>query len=101
MFNQNSSSQCTSSEFEKSAISRFYSLVNFLPKGCKVFREPWGNSTILCLDFEDCPSSIEIVKEKTPLLIDAILELGLTESSIIFRIGNKLKGWRRISTKSS
>ncbi len=99
MFNQNSSSECTSAEFEKLAIDRFFSLVGFLPQECKVFREPWGNSTILCLDFEDCPTWIEVVKEKTPLLIDAIWELGLTESSIIFRIGNKLKGWRRISQR--
>ena len=48
----------TSADFEQAALARFRRLVSFLPQGSKVFREPWGRSTVLCLDFSNCPPFI-------------------------------------------
>jgi len=49
---------CNSADFEQAALAKFRSLVAFLPQDSKIFREPWGRSTVLCLDFANCPHSI-------------------------------------------
>jgi len=45
----------TSADLEKAAVNRFRSLVVGLPQQCIVFRDLWDRSTVLCLDFADCP----------------------------------------------
>jgi hypothetical protein len=87
-----SSFDCTSADFEKAALNRFRSLVIFLPQDCKVFREPWECSTILCLDFANCPDYLHPVKGQAHLLVNAAQELGLA-NAIIFRIGSRFMGW--------
>ncbi|MCU0535291.1 MAG: hypothetical protein MUD14_15495 [Hydrococcus sp. Prado102] len=91
MSHQYSSFDCTSEYFEKAALNRFRSLVAFLPQDCKIFREPWDCSTILCLDFANCPDKLDAVIEKAALLLSAAQELGLT-NAIVFRIANKFLG---------
>jgi hypothetical protein len=91
MSHQYSSFDCTSEYFEKAALSRFRSLVAFVPQECKIFREPWDCSTILCLDFAKCPDRLNSVIEKAALLISAAQELGLT-NAIVFRIAHKFVG---------
>jgi hypothetical protein len=92
MSHQYSSFDCTSANFEKAALTRFRSLVTFLPQDCQVFREPWDCSTILCLNFANCPREFDSVREQAHLLVNAAQKLGLT-NAIVFRIGNKFMGW--------
>jgi hypothetical protein len=92
MSHQYSSFDCTSANFEKAALTRFRSLVTFLPQDCQVFREPWDCSTILCLNFANCPSELDLVREQAHLLVNAAQKLGLA-NAIVFRIGNKFRGW--------
>lgn len=86
---------CTSANFEKVALQRFRSLATCLPEKIKVFREPWGRSTVLCLDFINCPHLYPVVQEQTHLLAIAVEQLGLA-NSVIFRIDKKIMGWTRI-----
>ena len=92
MLNQQSPQNCTSADFEKAAINRLRSLATYIPESCLVFREPWGCSTVLCLDFKHSPEFLEATREKTDLLGIAVQDLGLA-SSVIFRIGNKVISW--------
>lgn len=86
---------CTSANFEKVALSRFRALVQELPQTMKVFREPWGSSTVICLDCENCPQWYSDFQENSDLLVQAVDKLGLA-NSIIFRMGKKTLGWTRI-----
>jgi hypothetical protein len=86
---------CTSTNFEKIALQRFRSLASCLPEDIKIFREPWGRSTVLCLDFARCPNLFLTTQANINLLAEAIQELGLA-NSVIFRIGKKIMGWKRI-----
>lgn len=92
MAHQNSPINCTTAEFEKEAIARFRSLVTYIPQDCKIFREPWNRSTVLCLDFAACPDFLETIEARSNLLVIAARELGLANSAI-FRIGNSVRGW--------
>ncbi|MDJ0596577.1 MAG: hypothetical protein QNJ72_42520 [Pleurocapsa sp. MO_226.B13] len=87
----------TSADFEQVALSKFRSLVDFLPQDSKIFREPWGRSTVLCIDFANCPHLFSIDKEQARLLAEAIAKLGLA-SSVIFRIGSKIVGWKKMKS---
>lgn len=88
---------CTSTNFELLALARFRSLVKFLPQDAEVFREPWGRSTVLCIDFANCPHLFSVDQEQAKLLSNAIAQLGLT-TSVIFRIGNKIVGWKKLKS---
>ncbi|MCC0179435.1 hypothetical protein I4641_20955 [Waterburya agarophytonicola K14] len=85
----------TSANFEQVALSKFRSLVAFLPQDIKIFREPWGRSTVLCIDFANCPHLFSVDQEQARLLSNAIAQLGLA-SSVIFRIGSKIVGWKKM-----
>ncbi len=93
MFESSSSFNLTSHEFEQVALIRFRDLVQIIPPECKVFRETWDYSTVLCLDFKDCPYFLEVVKENSDLLLIQVKKLGLGKT-IIFRLGNQVKAWR-------
>ena len=85
----------TSMDLEKAVISRFQMLTgNFLGKS-RIFREPWGNSTVLCIDFESRPYIFPLTREQSHILRLAIEQLGLA-NSIIFRTNNKVLGWKKI-----
>ena len=88
---------CTSANFEQAAIARFRSLVAFLPQDSKIFREPWGRSTVLCINFENCPHLFSADREQIRLLSSASAQLGLA-NSIIFRIGSKIVGWKKMES---
>ncbi|MGF1480231.1 MAG: hypothetical protein ACFB4I_12185 [Cyanophyceae cyanobacterium] len=88
----NQSLKSTSTDFEKAAMNRFRSLTNCLPQACRVFREPWGCSTVLCLNFEACPHSIATTQKQIATLLAVAQQLGLG-SSVIFKIGQKVQGW--------
>lgn len=51
--------------------------MDILPSEWHIYRETWDSSTILCLDFEQCPYFLEIVKEKTDVLIDGVQNFSL------------------------
>ena len=86
---------CTSTNFEQAALSKFRFLASFLPKDSKIYREPWGRSTVLCIDFANCPHLSSLDQEQAHLLSQAIARLGLA-NSVIFRIGSKIVGWKNI-----
>ena len=86
---------CTSNNFEKVSLSRFRFLAKCLHQDIKVFREPWGRSTVICIDFMDCPHSFPLTPEQMGMLSEAIKELGLS-CSVIFRVGKKILGWKKI-----
>ena len=90
------SSNYNSSDFERAALAKFRSLVTFLPQDSKIFREPWGRSTVLCLDFGDCPHLFSVDREQARSLSQAISRLGLADS-MTFRIGSKIVGWTRVA----
>ncbi len=87
----------TSANFEQLALTRFRTLVTFLPQDVEVFREPWGRSTVLCIDFANCPHLFSVDQEQAKLLSNAIAQLGLT-TSVIFRIGSKIVGWKKLKS---
>ncbi|HAG81571.1 MAG TPA: hypothetical protein DD379_16605 [Cyanobacteria bacterium UBA11162] len=82
----------TSADLEKAALSRFRSLISFLPAECKLGREIWNRSTVLCINFEDCPSLVESVQEQSFLLLLVAHYLGLADS-VLFKTGKKVAGW--------
>ena len=86
---------CTSNNFEKVSLSRFRSLASGLPQDSQVFREPWGRSTVICIDFINCPHLFPLTSEQNQMLTEAIKELGLSHS-ILFRVGKKILGWKKI-----
>jgi hypothetical protein len=90
----------TSSDLEKIAIIRYRSLLTFLPPECKIFRELWGRSTVICLDFEQCPDQLEKTAEQSFLLSLTAHYLGLAES-IVFRVGNKVIKWMTMKPVNS
>ena len=86
---------CTSSNLEKEVIARFQMLTgNFLEKS-HIFRETWGNSTVLCIDFQSFPYLFPLTREQTHVLSLAMKQLGLA-NSVIFRSNNKVLGWKRL-----
>ena len=86
---------CTSAELEKEVIARFQMLTGNLFAKSRVFREPWGNSTVLCIDFESFPYLFPLTREQTHILRLAIKQLGLA-NSVIFRTNNKVLGWKKL-----
>jgi hypothetical protein len=93
MSNQPLPSDCTSADLEKVALNRFRTLVSFLPSECKIFREPWDCSTVLCLDFVKCPNLLDSSRQQAHWLIKASQELGLS-NAVIFKVGHKFMGWK-------
>lgn len=86
---------CTSAELEKEVIDRFQLLTgNFFGKS-DIFRESWGNSTVLCIKFETNPYIFPLTREQTHILRLAVKQLGLT-NSVIFRVQNKVLGWKKL-----
>ena len=88
-------SKYTSTNFERVALAKFRSLAGCLPQDSRIFREPWGSSTVLCVDFEPCPQFLPLARQQTELLSEANSQLGLA-NSIIFRVGSKIMGWKRM-----
>jgi hypothetical protein len=95
MSHQHSFYDCTSADFEKAALDRFRARASCLPTSCKIFREPWQASTVLCFDFAQCPSLLETTRQQAQRLAGTAQELGLAHA-MIFRIGNKFMGWKAI-----
>ncbi|WP_228061010.1 MULTISPECIES: hypothetical protein [unclassified Coleofasciculus] len=92
MADQYSPLNYTSADFEKAALNRFRSLVSFLPKDCKLSREIWNRTTVLCMDFGDCPDALESARVQTFLLLIIAHYLGLADA-LIFKSGKKVVGW--------
>ena len=86
---------CTSANFEKVSLAKFRSLIPYLPKNIRIFREPWGRFTVLCIDFQDCPQYFPLSPEENQNLIEIMNQLGLS-NSVIFRIDKKILGWKRV-----
>lgn len=86
---------CTSTNFEQVALGKLRYLVPFLPRDSRIFREPWGRSTVLCIDFANCPHLLPVDQEQSRLLSQAIAQLGLA-NSVTFRIGSKIVGWKKV-----
>lgn len=86
---------CTSANFEQVALGKLRFLAPFIPQDSKIFREPWGRSTVLCIDFANCPHLYSVDQEQYRLLSKAISQLGLA-SSMLFRIGSKTIGWKSV-----
>ncbi|XHU96184.1 MAG: hypothetical protein JJP05_01605 [cyanobacterium endosymbiont of Rhopalodia gibba] len=100
MNNSHPSFNCTSTELEKVAINRFRKLVRLLPPQCRIFRESWELSTVLCLDCGQCPDFLNELSFSEREIIQAIKELGLA-NTVLFRMGNKLIGWKTITSSQS
>lgn len=100
MNNSHPSFNCTSAELEKVAINRFRKLVRSLPSQCRVFRETWESSTVVCLDCGQCPDFLNEFSSSEDEIIQAIQQLGLA-NTVLFRMGNKLIGWKAITSSQS
>ncbi len=92
MSNSYSFANNTSANLEKIAIDRYRTLITNIPQECRVFRELWGNSTVLCLDFVECPDQLESTLKQSLLLLVGLEYLGLG-NAIIFRINQKVIKW--------
>ena len=86
---------CTSANLEQAALNKLRFLAPFLPQDSKISREPWGRSTVLCIDFGNCPHLFSVDQEQSRLLAQAIAKLGLA-TSMLFRIGSKTVGWKNV-----
>lgn len=86
----------TSANLEKAAISRFQMLTGHFFQKSRIFREPWGTSTVLCIDFQTNPYIFPLTTEQTHILQLAIKQLGLA-NSVIFRANNKVLGWKNLN----
>jgi hypothetical protein len=93
---QHSSFDCTSTNFEKAALTRFRTLVAFLPDNCRVYRQTWEFTTVLCLDCLACLEELAIARQNFSLLVSVTQELGLGQA-IILKVGNKIIEWHRLS----
>ncbi|TRU31054.1 MAG: hypothetical protein EWV50_06680 [Microcystis aeruginosa Ma_MB_F_20061100_S20] len=93
---QHSSFDCTSANFEKAALSHFRTLVAFLPDNCRIYRQTWEFSTVLCLDFLDCVQGLAITRQNFAHLVNVTQELGLGQA-IILKVGNKIVEWHRLT----
>ncbi len=92
---QSSHSRLTSHDFEEEVLTRLKVALQILPIECRIYRETWDSSTVLCLNFEYCPYLLEIIKEKADIIIKEVKKRSIAKS-IIFRQGNQLKGWRKV-----
>lgn len=88
-------SEYTSAHLEKVALERFRSLLGFLPSQCKIYREVWGQTTALYLDFQDCREQIKQILAQTVDLMEVSRNLALA-NAIVFRCGTKILGWKTI-----
>ena len=95
MSQSSSSWKITSHNFEREVLTRLRLALRILPANCRLYREPWDGSTVLCLNFESCPHLLEVVKEKADLIVEEVKRLRIAKS-IIFRQGNQLKAWRNV-----
>lgn len=93
MLPQDHSYNCTPGHLEKTAIERFRTIVGFLPQECRIFREPWDCSTVLCIDCQKCPHWSVKIQQQTHYLLAISQELGLA-NTISFRLGYKVLGWK-------
>lgn len=89
----------TSADLETEVIQRFRSLTRLIPQQCLVFREPWESTTIMCLDFQDCPNLLPMTQDKADLILIVCQDLALA-NSIIFRISHKVIGWKSLKPAS-
>ena len=94
---QFSSTQDNSAAFEQAALARFREMLLILPKPCRLHREVWDQSTVLCLDFQDCPEELAIVKKQGLMLLMGADHLGLAQA-ISFRLGHRIRGWVNFAT---
>ena len=83
-------------DLEIEAIKRLRSFIPELPQECRVFRKLKGASTLLCLDFVDCPRELSRSMEQFGLLAIVSYHLGLAES-LIFMIDQQIIGWTTIT----
>ncbi len=81
-------SHVTSHDFEQEMLTRLRLTIEILPQECQIYREFWSNSTVLCINFEDCPYWLEIIKEKADLITAELAKWGILKT-IIFREGNQ------------
>jgi hypothetical protein len=98
MLNQPSPINNSSADLEKEVLSRLRKLIACIPEKCKIFREISGNSTVLCLDFVNCPELLEQTKEQSFLLLLGANDLGLA-NSLIFRVNQKVVGWKSMISR--
>lgn len=100
MASKNSPLNCTSTALELEAIQRFRNLAPFLDPKCRVFRELNGRSTVLCLDFTDCPQELKMNKkewqEYARLLVHSSHYLGLA-NSVVFKNGDRILAWMSLT----
>ena len=89
---------CTSADLEKETLARFQLLTGNFLKESRIFREPWGNSTVLCIDFKSSHYFFPLTREQTHILQLAIQQLGLA-NSVIFRANKKVLGWKKLARK--
>ncbi|MEB3226252.1 MAG: hypothetical protein VKJ86_10680 [Synechococcus sp.] len=100
MNHQPFSTQGSSAAFEKEALGRFRKLTGILPSQCQIYREVWGESTVLTLDFQTCPAQLSPLKAQAMMLLLGADHLGLAQS-ILFRLGPKIEGWVNFATTDS
>ena len=93
---KNSPLNNSSSDLEKAALNRFRHLVLCLPQTCKVFRELQDRSTVVCLDFADCPDSLRAAMAQFLRLQLAAHYLGLADS-LRFQIDTAIMGWTQMA----
>ena len=96
MTHKNSPINYPSIELEKAALNRFRLLVLCLPQTCKVFRELRDRSTVVCLDFAECPDSLKAAMAQVLRLQLAAHYLGLADS-LRFQINNTTMGWTKMA----
>ncbi len=103
MSSPNSPSPDPSLDLEREVIKRFRSLVPFISRQCRIFRELKGRETLLCLDFSDYPQYRQINAKKWAniqlLLVSSCNQLGLA-NSVVWKEGKRIVGRMRLDLES-
>jgi len=84
---------CTSGHLEKTALERYRQLAPMLSSACRLHREIWDRSTMLCLDCADCPQALPLLQSQLSELLAIADSLSLS-SAISLRLGRKPLAWQ-------
>ncbi|MEM1368456.1 MAG: hypothetical protein AAGG02_10645 [Cyanobacteria bacterium P01_H01_bin.15] len=89
-------SSLSSQNFEKALLERCRQLCTNLPDTCKLSRDRWGSSTVLCVDFGTNPETFFRTQPKIlPALKNAAQKLGIL-GSIVFKLNGRIMGWQTL-----
>ncbi|MBJ7899114.1 MAG: hypothetical protein GC158_04115 [Cyanobacteria bacterium RI_101] len=84
---------CSSRHLEQAVLARYRQLAPEFPPDCRLHREIWNRSTVLCLDCGDCPQSLGRLQTQLADLLALAARFHLAQA-ISLRLGQKAVAWQ-------